>query len=141
LFTRLTCASCHRLGGEGVDFGPDLGATFKNYGANPRELLRQILEPSLVISNRYRNVTFLLKDGEDVTGVVVKEDAATVTLQSGPAASLIQTLRVADIQERRPRELSPMPLGLLNTASKEEILDLLAWLEAGGQAAHPGHGH
>lgn len=141
LFTKLTCASCHKLGAEGVEFGPDLGTTFKNYGANRRELLRQILEPSLVISNRYRNVTFFLKDGEDVTGVVLKEDAASVTLQSGPATSLIQTLKLTDIQERRPKEMSPMPLGLLNTVSKEEILDLLAWIEGGGQAAHSQHEH
>jgi hypothetical protein len=30
--------------------------------------------------------------------------------------------------------LSAMPKGLLNTLSKEEILDLLAYIEAGGNA-------
>lgn len=141
LFTKLTCASCHKLGGEGVEFGPDLGTAFKNFGQDRREVLRQLLEPSLVISNRYRNVTFLLKDGEDVTGLVLKEDAGTVTIQSGPATSLIQALNTADIQERRPKDMSPMPLGLLNAASQEEILDLLAWIEAGGKPAHSEHGH
>jgi hypothetical protein len=30
-----------------------------------------------------------------------------------------------------------MPTGLVNTLSKDEILDLLAYLEAGGRAEHP----
>lgn len=141
LFTKLTCASCHKLGGEGVNFGPDLSDVFKRYGNDRRELLRQILEPSLVISNRYRNVLFLFNDGEDATGLVVKEDDATVTIQSGPAESLIQTLKKSDVQDRKPKDLSPMPLGLLNTASKEEILDLLALIESGGTAGGHGHQH
>ena len=29
-----------------------------------------------------------------------------------------------------------MPTGLLNTLSKEEILDLLAYIEAGGRESH-----
>jgi hypothetical protein len=33
-----------------------------------------------------------------------------------------------------------MPMGLLNPLSKEDILDLLAWIESGGNAAH-GHQH
>lgn len=141
LFTKLTCASCHQLGGEGVNFGPDLGDVFKRFGNDRRALLQQILEPSLVISNRYRNVLFVFKDGEDATGMVLKEDDATVTIQSGPAASLIQTLKKADIAERKLKDLSPMPLGLLNTQSKEEILDLLAWIETGGAAGGHNHQH
>lgn len=139
LFTKLTCASCHRLGAEGVNYGPDLGDVFKRYQNDRREVLRQILEPSLVISNRYRNVWFGLKDGEDATGMILSEDANRVTIQTGAAASLIQTLAKSDIQDRRPKDLSPMPVGLLSTATKDDILDLLAWLEAG--AGGPEHSH
>lgn len=139
LFTKLACASCHKLGAEGVDYGPDLTDVFKRYHGSRADVLRQILEPSLVISNRYQNVQFNFKDGEDTTGIIIKEDADTVTIQTGPSTALIQTLKKSDIKDRRPRASSPMPIGLLNALSKEEILDLLAWLEAGGNP--PQHQH
>jgi len=139
LYTKLACASCHKLGNEGVNFGPDLTDLLKRFNNDRADVLRQILEPSLVISNRYRNVSFNLKDGEEATGIVLKEDTSSVTIQSGPSDSLVQTLSKADIAEQKPKDLSPMPMGLLNPLSKEEILDLLAWIEAGGNAAHGHH--
>ena len=45
-------------------------------------------------------------------------------------------VKKGDVQERRPSKLSPMPDGLVNTLTKEEILDLLAYLESGGRKDH-----
>jgi putative heme-binding domain-containing protein len=132
LFTKLACASCHKLGAEGVNYGPDLTDVLKRYNNNRAEVLRQILEPSLVISNRYRNVQFELKGGDEVLGMVVKEDAESLTVQTGPSDALIQTLKKSDVKSQQPQGSSPMPLGLLNLLSKEEIFDLLAYLESGG---------
>ncbi|MBI3850480.1 MAG: c-type cytochrome [Verrucomicrobia bacterium] len=132
LFTKLACASCHKLGADGVNFGPDLTDVLKRYNNNRAEVLRQILEPSLVISNRYRNVQFELKNGDEMLGMVVKEDADTLTVQTGPSDALIQTLKKSDVKSQQPQGSSPMPLGLLNLLSKEEIFDLLAYLESGG---------
>jgi putative heme-binding domain-containing protein len=140
LYTKLACASCHKLGGEGVNYGPDLSDLLKRVNNDRAEVLRHILEPSLVISNRYRNISFNLKDGEEATGIILKEDAVGVTIQSGPSDSLIQTIAKSNIADRIPKDLSPMPMGLLNPLSKEDILDLLAWIESGGNAAH-GHQH
>ena len=39
----------------------------------------------------------------------------------------------ADVEHREPTPLSPMPTGLLDTFSKDEILDLLAYLQQGGK--------
>jgi hypothetical protein len=41
-------------------------------------------------------------------------------------------IRRSDIQSIEPSKTSPMPEGLLNTLSQEEILDLLAFLLSGG---------
>lgn len=141
LFTKLACSSCHQLGGEGNGFGPALGDVFTRFHQDRGEVLRQILEPSLVISNRYRNVRFALKNGDDLTAIILKEDTATVTVQAGPSDSLIQTLAKADIESQQPKDFSPMPLGLLNALAKEEILDLLAWVEAGGSRSAHEHQH
>ena len=141
LFVKATCASCHKLGGEGVPYGPDLDDLLKRYHNNRAEVLQQILEPSQVISNRYRNIRFALKNGEDVTGMVMKEDADAFTVQVGPSEALVQSVPKKDVTEQQPRDLSPMPLGLLSHLSKEEILDLLAWIESGGKLEAHNHKH
>ena len=41
-------------------------------------------------------------------------------------------VKKADIKSRGFSKISPMPPGLVNMLSREEILDLLAYLEAGG---------
>src|SRR5262249_51267218 len=141
LFTKLACVQCHKLGPEGNSYGPDLTDVFQRYNRDRAEVLRQILEPSLVISNRYRNYQFELKNGDTATGMIVQEDAANVTVQTGPSEALIQTLKKSDIRERQAQNSSVMPLGLLNTLSKEQILDLLALLEAGGRLPPHAHNH
>jgi hypothetical protein len=40
------------------------------------------------------------------------------------------------IVKREASNISPMPPGLLNTLSEVQILDLLAFLESGGDAQH-----
>ena len=141
LFAKLACVSCHRLGSEGVSYGPDLSDVFQRYHNDPAAVLQQILEPSLVISNRYRNFEFELKNDEPVTGMIVKQDAESVTVQTGPSASLIQTLKRSDITSQKMKDTSPMPVGLLNLMSKEDIFDLLAWLEKDGRGAGIEHQH
>ena len=139
LFTKLACATCHKLGQEGINYGPDLTDVFKRYANDRASVLRQILEPSLVISNRYRNFEFDLKNDEPILGLILKEDAESMTVQTGPSEGLVQTLKKSDIKARQPKPSSPMPLGLLNTLTKEEILDLLAWLESGSHPAPHEH--
>ena len=42
----------------------------------------------------------------------------------------------ADIEDRAESNTSLMPHGLLNTLTKQEILDLLAYLESGGDRTY-----
>ena len=138
-FTKLACASCHKLGAEGVNYGPELTDVFLRYQNRPLEVLRQIIEPSLVVSNRYRGFDFELKNSDELSGMIVKEEGELLTVQTGPAASLIQTLKKADIKTQKPQKSSLMPQGLLNSLSGDEILDLLAFIKAGGIV--PAHQH
>jgi putative heme-binding domain-containing protein len=140
-FTKLACAQCHKLGNEGNSYGPDLSDVFKRYQNDRAQVLRQILEPSLVISNRYINYQFELKNGDSLLGMIVKEESDNLTIQTGPSDALIQAVKKADIKERQPQSSSAMPLGLLYTLSKDQILDLLAYLESGGNLATHEHQH
>ena len=139
LFTKLACAGCHKLGPAGLNYGPDLTDLFTRYQTNRADVLRQILEPSLVISNRYQNFQFEMKNGDELLGLIVKEDGETLTVQTGPSDALIQTFKKSDLKTQQPQTSSPMPMGLLNQLSKAEIFDLLAYLESGGKL--PAHEH
>jgi len=141
LFTRLACAQCHKLGQTGYAYGADLTDVLVRYKNDRASVLQQILEPSKIIEERYRNFEFELKSGDSLTGMILKEDAETVTIQTGPADSLIQTLKKSELQSRRALSSSPMPVGLLNALSEEQILDLLAYLESGGKAQAHEHAH
>ncbi|PYK96518.1 MAG: hypothetical protein DME19_19470 [Verrucomicrobia bacterium] len=138
LFTKLACAQCHKLGSEGYGYGPDLTEVFKRYNHNRAD---QILDPSLKIDDRYRNYQFELKNGDEVFGMIVKEDAESLTIQTGPSDTLVQTFKNSDIKERQPQKSSLMPLGLLNTLTKDQIFDLLACLESGGNLQTHAHQH
>jgi hypothetical protein len=55
-------------------------------------------------------------------------------------------LKTAEIAERTKSPTSIMPKGLLDKLTREEILDLVAYVVAGGNAQHPafqggGHDH
>lgn len=133
------CARCHQVGGEGLAFGPDLTGAAGRF--TRRDLLEAIIEPSKVIGESYRNVIVTTRGGEAYTGQVVMEGdyrRPVLKLATDPAQPFKLTeISKADIVSHRESDLSPMPEGLLNSLSREEVLDLLAFLEAGGSPAHP----
>ena len=141
LFSKLACVQCHRLGLQGYPYGPDLTDVFQRYKFDRAEVLEQILEPSKRIDERYRNYTFDLNGGDSVVGMILKEDDQSVTIQTGPADSLVQVVKKSEIQRRRPQNSSPMPVGLLNSLSKSDIFDLLSYVESGGKVSPHEHSH
>jgi putative heme-binding domain-containing protein len=133
-FAAAQCAVCHRMGNAGGVLGPDLTAVASRF--NRKDLLVNVLEPSKVIDEKYRNTTFTLKDGTSVTGTIEREDANAVVVRPSLALPDTTTLRPGDIVRREVATVSPMPPGLLNVLTEAQILDLLAYLESGGNPAH-----
>jgi putative membrane-bound dehydrogenase-like protein len=148
LFLSLGCVQCHRMNKDseisGRPVGPDIDETVKKYKRDPKVLLQEMLEPSKTIEDKFRQVTFELDDGNSRTGVVVEEDATSVTIMTGSPAKELKISKKT-IDSRRASQVSIMPSGLLNTLDKEQILDLLAYMLANGSATDPafkhGHGH
>jgi len=134
LFVSVGCAQCHKAGALGANYGPELTDVFKRYQNDRGTVLRQILEPSLVISNRYINYEFEIDADESIYGMIVKETPDEITVQTGPTDSAIKMLKKSEIKNRKASALSVMPVGLLNPLTKDQILDLLAFLDAGGKA-------
>ena len=128
---RAQCVFCHRVSNDpalpaGV-FGPDLVQVSARF--NRRDLLEHILNPSKFIDEKYRFVTLKTSDGKTLTGSLESEDDERVVLKPNPLAPQTTEVAKAMIKERTVSEISPMPVGLLNTLKAEQILDLLAWFE------------
>jgi putative heme-binding domain-containing protein len=126
------CLMCHRMGDEGGAVGPELTGIASRFSVH--DILESILEPSKVISEQYANIDFVLKNGATATGRVISETDDTIVLRPSMLAPGTQEIHKADIKSREVSKISPMPPGLVNMLSKQEILDLLAYLEAAG---HP----
>jgi putative heme-binding domain-containing protein len=131
-FTKAQCLACHRVSGHGVNLGPDLSESIKKHQG--KNLLRQILEPSHEIHPQYQATQFLLENGNVLSGSVVAEDDTQVQIIP---SLLTPDRRVQiskrEIEERRRSNISSMPSGLVNVLTKEEILDLLRFLESGAK--------
>jgi putative heme-binding domain-containing protein len=124
------CLTCHRLGSSGSAVGPDLSAIGKRFDA--RGIVESILEPSKVVDPKYHATTWVLADGRVVTGranmVNDREIGVEVNSLTGESMKLLRS----EIESSHPATVSPMPQGLLDTLSLDEILDLVALLRAGG---------
>ncbi len=72
-----------------------------------------------------------------MTGRPVDEDDTSAALITNPFTGDRTEIPKAAVERRERSPMSPMPPGLVNTLSKDEILDLIAYLEAGGVPNHP----
>ena len=118
-----TCVSCHRLNGAGNEFGPDL--TKLDPKQTPADLLRNILEPSAKINEKYTSYLFETENGKVVTGLIVEETPDVVKVVENPLASTEpKVLKKSEIAGRKKSPTSIMPKGLLDKLTREEILDL-----------------
>ena len=100
-------------------------------------MLEAILEPSKALSEQYASFLFTLKDGSMVGGQIAEENNDHLALIVDPIAGTKQIVGQTQIAKREMSPVSLMPPGLLSTLTKEEILDLLAYLESGGHAQAP----
>ncbi len=128
------CVQCHRFNNEGGAVGPDLAGAGAKY--TRRDLLESILEPSKVISDQYQNMTVTIKGDDDVTGRIVEDTATKLVIVTNPLTGEKVELRKSDVKGRVPSKLSPMPEGLASILTKDEILDLIAYIESAGNQRH-----
>ena len=145
LFSAASCVSCHKFNGEGREFGPDL-VKLDSKKRDPEYILRSILEPSAEIAKEFENYAFELDSGRLVRGLIVKETNEEVHVVEDPLIRPEPTvLRKSQIESRNRLATSTMPKGLLSKLSREEILDLIAYVYAGGDKKHKlfagGHDH
>jgi len=117
------CMQCHRVGGVGTLFGPNLDGV-GNRGVE--RMLQDILLPNLDMDPAFSVVAVETDDFESAQGVVLEEDGATLTL--GDSTGAARTFAKSAIVERETIPLSIMPADFGNTLDEDAILDLVAFL-------------
>jgi putative heme-binding domain-containing protein len=115
-------------------FGPELVQVSARFSR--RDVLDHILNPSKVIDEKFLFVTITRNDGTQVTGSIEAEDDERVTLKPNPLSPEKMEVGKTLIKKREVSTVSPMPPGLVNSLRAEQLLDLLAFIEAGGDPAH-----
>jgi putative heme-binding domain-containing protein len=136
MFQVANCIACHKLNGIGQEFGPDL-TKLDPKQQKPVEILRDILEPSFRINEKYQTFVFELKSGKSITGIILEETPDMVKVIENPLAKAEPViLKPSDIDERKKSPVSVMPKGLLDKMTQEEILDLIAYIASRGEAGH-----
>jgi putative heme-binding domain-containing protein len=144
MFQVATCVACHQMNGAGTPIGPDLMKLDPKL--TPTDILRDLLEPSFRINEQFQTHLIETQEGKIITGLVVEETPEIVKIIDNPLAKAEPiTLKKADIAERKKSSTSVMPKGLLDKLTREEILDLMAYLIARGDQQHKlfqgGHQH
>lgn len=145
MFQAASCIACHKLEGVGNEFGPDL------LKLDPKlkieEVLKDIIEPSSKINEKFQTWKFEMKSGKEYTGIILEEKNGKVKLIENPLAKAEPiTINDKDIETRTKSPVSIMPKGLLDKLTRDEILDLLAFVYSRADKNHPlfkpdNHGH
>jgi putative heme-binding domain-containing protein len=117
------CATCHKVGNEGVEVGPDL-ATLTD--KSPESLLVAILDPNRAVEAKYTNFTVATTDGRVLTGLIAVETATAVTLkrQEGKEDVLLRS----DIEQMAGSGQSLMPEGMEKDLTPKDVADVIAFL-------------
>jgi putative heme-binding domain-containing protein len=129
------CGACHRFQGAGGAAGPELTGVASRYSR--ADLWRSIVDPSAVISEQYQSMVLTLKDGQEITGRVLEDSPTQVVVGVDALTDRKVTVRPSEIRQRVASKVSSMPEGLLSAWGREDILDLLAYLESNGREDSP----
>ncbi|MHB8955106.1 MAG: PVC-type heme-binding CxxCH protein [Pirellulaceae bacterium] len=125
-FGKGTCSACHRVGNEGGMIGPDL----TTIGAirSSRDLVESIVLPSATIAQRYETYVVLTDAGRTFTGVITRQSREVLVLTDASGAE--SRIRRDEIDEMEMSRRSIMPETTIKTLAREEVRDLLAYLQS-----------
>ncbi|MCC6231048.1 MAG: c-type cytochrome [Verrucomicrobiales bacterium] len=134
LFHAAACFTCHPFNGAGGSIGPDLTGAGARYTL--RDLLENIIEPSKVISDQYGTEQYTLTDGSTVVGRGYEEGGKLHVVFDPRNPEEKEVVDLAKLASRKPYPVSLMPMGLLNAMNRDEVLNLIAYVQSAGNPQH-----
>jgi putative heme-binding domain-containing protein len=122
-----SCATCHRLHGQGYEVGPSLSSVA---GRDKKALLTDILDPNRAVAPQYQVYLVKIPGARDpVSGIIAAETPSSLTLRRANAEETIVLRR--DILEIKAYTASLMPEGVETNVSAQNFADLLEFLQRG----------
>ena len=131
LFTK-HCALCHQVAGRGVLIGPQLDGIGQR---GLERVLEDVLDPNRNVDVNFRTTTVVMKDGKIFSGLIRREEGATLVMVDNKGKEFSVT--VADIDERVKSNLSLMPANVHEVVNEREFLDLVSFLLSQRQKPEP----
>lgn len=129
------CSKCHQIRGQGVDFGPSLSEIGTKLAKEA--IYEAILDPSAGISFGYEGWALELKNGDEPFGLVASETADELAIKA--QGGIVTRYKKSDIVKRTQQRTSVMPVGLAQTMSTQDLIDLVEYLSTlRGNAAGQG---
>ena len=126
------CAACHQIAGKGSVIGPQLDGV----GLRGLErLVEDVLDPNRNVDVAFRTTTIRTTGGEVITGLVRREEGATLVLADNKGKEF--SVPKEDIDQQAKGSLSLMPANVHEIVSEAEFYDLLAYLLSQKQAREP----
>jgi putative heme-binding domain-containing protein len=122
--SKLQCAKCHSIGGEGGRIGPVLDRIASRRAAE--FIMESILDPSKEIAPEYEAVAVATKEGHVLVGLRINETNFSIQLteESGRFHSFLKR----DLDELRVLKKSLMPENFGELLTVKELHDLFAYL-------------
>ncbi|MFM7091024.1 MAG: heme-binding protein, partial [Bacteroidota bacterium] len=118
------CIRCHAVGEGGSLVGPNLKDIGKSLSRE--QILQSLIEPSARIAPGYGVVSLVLTDGQEVSGVLMRENDEELLLKTSAAEPLRVQLSRIKHRENYP---SAMP-AMGSVLTKREIRDLVEYLSS-----------
>lgn len=117
------CAKCHKVGNQGGDLGPALDGLGAKQ--NREYLLESLMHPNARTLEGYESVIVLLKSGSGISGLLKNENESELTIST--LEDGLVTVKKSEVQVRQ-KGLSPMPEGLDQLLSRQDLRDLIEFM-------------
>ena len=118
------CYACHRVGKNGIDFGPDLTAFGRQQPADV--IIAAIVNPSAEISHGFEGSEVKVRDGITIHGLVLADGDPLIIKSTGGVLQTVPKPRIESVKKlEKSLMFQPSQMGL----TAESIADIVAYLK------------
>jgi putative heme-binding domain-containing protein len=122
-YGKAICYTCHQVGAEGGNLGPDLTSIQKDRSAH--DLLEAIVYPSVSFVREYETYRVKTKS-QEYTGIIQQQTEGAIVVGTAPQTSV--RIPRNEIVSLEMVNVSVMPQGLDQLLTPQEMADLMAFL-------------
>jgi putative heme-binding domain-containing protein len=122
--TKVPCAKCHSISGEGGRVGPALDRIANRRA--PEYIMESIVDPSKDVAPEYETVVVLTKEGRVISGIRINETNFSIQLheEDGHFHSFLKR----ELDDSKAIKKSLMPENAVELLTVKELHDLFAYL-------------